>query len=259
MYTPSADHHDVAFEFGSEFSDPELQPLLHVEPMDVDTIIVSDIHLGAEVSRAKPLVQLLRTHHYRRLLLNGDVFDGLNFKRLSSDDWKFLSFIRKLSNPKTNIEVVWIVGNHDGGVADILSHLLGVPVYEEYIWENHGKKFMATHGHQFDKWVTTHPVFTAFASSFYYFFQKVDPNFATARFVKRTSKKFLRMSARVASEASRHGKHAHNADIVFAGHTHHAMDIVEDGVRYLNSGSWTDKPSHFIVVTHQGDVAIHEA
>jgi len=246
-------------DLGPEFADPELQPLMHVEKMDVDTIIVSDIHLGSEVSRAKPLVQLLRTHTFRRLILNGDVFDGLNFKRLSKDDWKFLSFMRKLSNPRKGVDVVWVVGNHDGGVAEILSHLLGVPVYEEYLWSMNDKRFLAIHGHQFDKWVTTHPVITSLASGLYYFFQKVDPKHKASRFVKRTSKKFLRMSAKVAHEASRHGRTMHDAAVVFAGHTHHAMDVVEDGVRYINSGSWTDKPSHFVVVTHQGDVVIHEA
>ncbi len=256
-------HSDVQIEInnelGPEFADPELQPLTHVEKMSVDTIIVSDIHLGSEVSRAKPLVQLLRTHEYRRLILNGDVFDGLNFKRLSKDDWKFLSFLRKLSNPRTAIDVVWVVGNHDGGVAEILSHLLGVPVFEEYTWDMNGKKFLAIHGHQFDKWVTTHPVITSIATSFYYFFQKVDPKHKASRFVKRTSKKFLRMSAKVAAEASRHGRTVHDASVVFAGHTHHAMDIMQDGVRYVNSGSWTDKPSHYVVVTHEADIVVHEA
>jgi UDP-2,3-diacylglucosamine pyrophosphatase LpxH len=255
----SAEHHHTDIDLDPDFADPELQPLAHVEQMDVDTIVVSDIHLGSEVSRGKALVQLLRTHEYKRLILNGDVFDGLNFKRLSRDDWKFLSFIRKLSNPRKNVHVVWVVGNHDGGVSEILSHLLGVPVFEEYTWEMHGKKFLAIHGHQFDKWVTTHPVITSLASGFYYFFQKVDPKHKASRFVKRTSKKFLRMSDRVAHGASRHGRTMHGAVVVLAGHTHHAMDVMHDGVRYVNSGSWTDKPSHFVVVTHDGDVIVHEA
>lgn len=257
MHSDENNEHDI--DLGPEFSDPDLQPLLHVERLDVDTLIVSDIHLGSDVSRAKPLVQLLRTHTFKRLILNGDVFDGLNFKRLSKDDWKFLSFMRKLSNPRKGVDVVWVVGNHDGGLADILSHLLGVPVYEEYLWQMNETRYLAIHGHQFDKWVTTHPVVTSIASSFYYFFQKLDPKHKASRFVKRTSKKFLRMSAKVANEASRHGRVMHQASVVFAGHTHHAMDVMHDGVRYVNSGSWTDKPSHFVVVTHNGDVIVHEA
>lgn len=104
----------------------------------VDTIIVSDLHLGSSVSRGKRLLELLHAYTYRRLILNGDVFDDLNFKRLTKDDWRFLSYIRKMSNPKRGIDVVWVIGNHDGGVADILSHLLGVPVHEEYVWEAGG-------------------------------------------------------------------------------------------------------------------------
>ncbi|MFN5876361.1 MAG: hypothetical protein ACK45E_08790, partial [Ignavibacteria bacterium] len=74
MHSDENNEHDI--DLGPEFSDPDLQPLLHVERLDVDTLIVSDIHLGSDVSRAKPLVQLLRTHTFKRLILNGDVFDG---------------------------------------------------------------------------------------------------------------------------------------------------------------------------------------
>ena len=106
------------------FSDEELQPVYFDHAADLDTIIVSDIHLGSDVSRSKRLVELLRLLSFKRLILNGDVFDDLNFKRLTRDDWKFLSFIRKTSNPKKGIDVVWVVGNHDGGVAEILTHFL---------------------------------------------------------------------------------------------------------------------------------------
>jgi metallophosphoesterase superfamily enzyme len=98
-----------------------------------DTIIVSDIHLGSPVSRSGELLQLLKTYSFKWLILNGDVFDDLNFKRLKKDDWEFLNYIRKFSNPKRNCEVAWVAGNHDGA-AEILAHLFGVEVFEEYRW-----------------------------------------------------------------------------------------------------------------------------
>jgi metallophosphoesterase superfamily enzyme len=58
---------------------------------EVDTLIVSDIHLGSEVSRSKQLLDVIKQFQFKRLILNGDVFDDLNFKRLSKSDWKFLS------------------------------------------------------------------------------------------------------------------------------------------------------------------------
>ncbi len=240
------------------FREEELQPV-HVEhTVDLDTVIVSDIHLGSDVSRSKRLVELLRMLTFKRLILNGDVFDDLNFKRLTRDDWKFLSFIRKTSNPKKNIDVVWVVGNHDGGVSEILTHLLGVPVHEEYVWEHAGVTHLAIHGHQFDKWITEHALITAVASWMYLVIQKVDPKHRASRWVKRTSKKWLRLSDKVGHDAALHGKRKHNAQVVFCGHTHRSIDIMVDDVRYLNSGCWTDKPSQYITIEHNGNVSIRE-
>ena len=87
----------------------------------VDTVIVSDIHLGSEMSRARDALDLLRSLDYKRLILLGDIFSDLNFSRLTRDHWKFLSCIRKLSNPKRKIEVVWVEGNHDHGLSNVMS------------------------------------------------------------------------------------------------------------------------------------------
>jgi len=91
----------------------------------LDTLILSDLHLGADMSRARDALRVLREHRYRRLILLGDIFADLNFGRLKKEHWKFLGFIRKLSNPKRKVEVVWVEGNHDHGLAPIMSHLVG--------------------------------------------------------------------------------------------------------------------------------------
>src|SRR5450432_2120232 len=115
-----------------------------------DTLILSDLHLGSEISRAEQATRMLRENRFRRLILLGDIFSDLNFGRLTKPHWKFLGYIRKLSNPKRNIEVVWVEGNHDHGLTDVMSHLVGVRVYQDYTWEYSGLRHIAIHGHQFD-------------------------------------------------------------------------------------------------------------
>lgn len=223
-----------------------------------DTVVVSDIHLGSHVSRSRALLELLQTISYRRLILNGDVFDDLNFHRLKKDDWKFLSFIRKQSNPRLGQEVIWVVGNHDGGVAEVLSHLLGVEVHEEYAWSLGEKQFLAVHGHQFDKWINDHAVVTAIASWMYLIIQRLDPHHRASRWVKRTSKKWLRLANKVATDAVSYGRKHHNANVVVCGHTHQPTIIdIEESV-YVNSGCWTDIPSTYVVIQHDGEVALCE-
>src|SRR6202521_5882282 len=100
----------------------------------LDTVIISDLHLGSEVSRAGEALQFLQSIQFKRLILLGDIFADLNFARLTKEHWKFLSYIRKLSNPKRKIEVVWVEGNHDHGLTNIMSHLVGVRVFQDYTW-----------------------------------------------------------------------------------------------------------------------------
>lgn len=223
-----------------------------------DTVIVSDIHLGSHVSRSRVLLELLQQMSFRRLILNGDVFDDLNFHRLKKDDWKFLSYIRKQSNPRSDREVIWVVGNHDGGVAEVLSHLLGVEVHEEYAWTNGNKRFLAIHGHQFDKWINEHVVITAVASWFYLTIQRFDRQHRASRWVKRTSKKWLRLANKVAHDAIRYGRSTHEANVVICGHTHQPVTVEIDGSTYVNSGCWTDIPSTYVVITADGDVQLCE-
>ena len=61
-----------------------------------DTVIISDLHLGSEVSRAAEALGFLQGIHFRRLILLGDIFADLNFRRLTKEHWKFLGYIRKL-------------------------------------------------------------------------------------------------------------------------------------------------------------------
>ncbi len=245
--------------------EPDFELTLDHDPADewlsrlrfVDTIVISDIHLGSDVSRSKDVLKMLKTFDFKRLILNGDVFEDLNFKRLDKDDWKFLSYIRKLSNPKRGTEVVWVAGNHDG-IAQILTHLLGIPVYDEYLWEFDGETYLAIHGHQFDDFLNQNVVISEIACAVYKFFQKIDSQEQRmSRWMKRRSKTWLRVSEKIALDAIAYAKKK-NAQHVFCGHTHQAMEYQEHGVRYYNSGCWTDKPAHYIAIDTSSGVSIKE-
>ncbi len=90
----------------------DLEGLASMEYPQYDTVILSDLHLGSETSRAEEAIEVLRRLRFRRLILLGDIFCDLNFGRLKKHHWHFLSYIRKLSNPKRGVEVVWVEGNH---------------------------------------------------------------------------------------------------------------------------------------------------
>jgi len=223
-----------------------------VDPPVYDTLILSDLHLGSELSRARDAADLLRNTQFRRLILLGDIFSDLNFRRLTKQHWKFLGFIRKLSNPKRQVEVVWVEGNHDRGLVDVMSHLVGVKVYEEYTWQYDGRRHLAIHGHQFDRFVLNNAVLSAFNSFLHLQIQRFDfTGKWFSQFVDRMGTRWLRLSSKVSGGALAHAR-LKQADRIFCGHTHEALSIVQDGVEYYNSGSWADKKATYLTVDSEG-------
>jgi UDP-2,3-diacylglucosamine pyrophosphatase LpxH len=225
-----------------------------------DTLILSDLHLGADMSRARDALRVLRENRYRRLVLLGDIFADLNFGRLKKEHWKFLGFIRKLSNPKRNVEVVWVEGNHDHGLTEIMSHLVGVRVFQEYQWNCHGLRHIAAHGHQFDSFGLKNVRLNYwFGTVLYLQLQKWDTkNKSLTRFLDRLGTRWQRLSEKVADGALAHARHQH-AQRIFCGHTHSAMhrrDSVH-GIDYYNCGAWIDAHPTYITVGEDG-VRIHE-
>jgi UDP-2,3-diacylglucosamine pyrophosphatase LpxH len=223
-----------------------------------DTLILSDLHLGADMSRAREALRVLQENQYRRLILLGDIFADLNFGRLKKEHWKFLGFIRKLSNPKRKVEVVWVEGNHDHGLAEIMSHLVGVRVYQEYQWEYQGLRHIAVHGHQFDGFVVSNVRVSYLIGTLLYLqLQKWDSkNKTLTRFLDRLGTRWQRLSEKVADGALAHARH-HPAARIFCGHTHAAMHKREDGIDYYNCGAWIDARPTYITVGEEG-VQIHD-
>lgn len=217
-----------------------------------DTLILSDVHLGSELSRAEDALGVLETHRFRRLVLLGDIFDDLNFRRLTSEHWRFLTHLRKLSNPKRRVEVVWVEGNHDHGLANLMSHVVGVPVYQRYVWEYEGKRHVAVHGHQFDRFVSKNLLISRVGEQLFYWIQRCDSNSKRfSHFLDRLNTSWLRLSDKVAQGAIHYAR-AGRCERVFCGHTHAALSLTRDGVEYYNAGSWVDPLPTFITINRDG-------
>lgn len=219
----------------------------------VDTLIVSDIHLGFKFSRAQELVETIKKYDFGRLIINGDIFEDLNFNRLQTEHWQVLSFLRKLSMSKP---VIWIVGNHDGR-AEILSHLMGIEVYNKFTWWSHGKKFLAIHGHQFDRFMHENLIISSIAEMIYFFIKRIEAKGKSiSKWIRYNNRSWLRMSDDVAKRAIRYAK-LRRVDYIFCGHTHIAKHQKSKRVEYYNSGCWTEYPANYITIA-RNRVKLHE-
>ena len=219
-----------------------------------DALVISDLHLGSDVCQARLLEEFLEwaALNSRELVINGDIFDDLNFKRLTRRHFACLKVIRRNSD-RDDFKLVWVRGNHDGP-ADIVSHIVGVEILDEYVYRDDRVELLILHGDQFDTIVTDHKLLTDLCCGLFYYIQKWMPHRA-ARWIRRISKRFQRNSElieRRAVEYARGRGYAH----VTCGHTHVAMDETVEGVQYVNSGTWTEAPPCPFVSVRGGEVRL---
>lgn len=214
----------------------------------LDAIVISDIHLGSDNCEAKALVHFLEAIRDKqiptqKLILNGDVFDSIDFRRLRKQHWKVLSTMRKLSD---EIEIIWINGNHDGP-AEIISNLIGIDVRDELILKSGNKRIMLLHGHRFDEFIERYPITSKLADGLYRFLQWVDKSHTIARQAKSKSKLFLRCVQKVQDSAIDYAV-KHSCDAVCCGHTHVPVAVTDTAIPYYNSGCWTERPCHYLEI-----------
>ncbi|HKI19854.1 MAG TPA: UDP-2,3-diacylglucosamine diphosphatase [Isosphaeraceae bacterium] len=205
-----------------------------------DCLVISDLHLGSDVCQAKLLEEFLlwAVEHCDQLVINGDIFDDLNFKRLTKRHFACLKIIRRNSD-RDDFHLVWVRGNHDGP-ADIVSHIVGVEILDEYVYRNHQIQLLILHGDQFDAFTTDYPWLTEIACGLFYFIQKYMPHRA-ARWIRRGTKRWQRNSELIERRAVEYAR-SHGFRYVTCGHTHLAKETRHDDVRYVNSGTWTESP-----------------
>ena len=217
------------------------------ESAHYDCIVISDLHLGSDVCQAKLLEEFLTwaVEHCKQLVINGDVFDDLNFKRLTKRHFACLKIIRRNSD-RDDFRLVWSRGNHDGPI-DIISHIVGVEILDEYVYDNHQIRLLVLHGDQFDTFTTAYPWLTEIACGAFYFIQKWMPHRA-ARWIRRISKRWQRNSQLIERRAVEYARGG-GFHYVTCGHTHLPLVAEHEGVLYLNSGTWTEAaPCPYVAV-----------
>jgi predicted phosphodiesterase len=138
---------------------------------DINTFIVSDLHLGLPASRPRDLLTVLQQWRFERLILLGDIFHDWSFRHLRADAWHLLAHIRNLSQ-RREAEVVWVLGNHDRHLGSLVAKLVGVETTETFRWQYGGRSFMALHGDRFDRFISSHVRTSAFFSRAYAFTQR---------------------------------------------------------------------------------------
>jgi UDP-2,3-diacylglucosamine pyrophosphatase LpxH len=207
-----------------------------------DTVVVSDIHLGARNSRGADLVRFFEEVPFDRLVVNGDLFDSPRFRRMRPQDFMVLDALRGIAEQRS---VEWILGNHDPAPA-AFSAMLGVKASDEIALDLGGCRYLVCHGHRWDRSLEAPGAIVAGADAIYFITQCLDPTHHLSRSLKRLSKVFCNVSDAIqrggVKEAAKRG-----FDGIILGHSHLVSDLfAEEGVHFVNGGCWTERPCSFV-------------
>jgi UDP-2,3-diacylglucosamine pyrophosphatase LpxH len=210
-------------------------------------VITNDWHIGSEVCQRDKIIHFLKNLQTEVLILNGDIIDINHTKRLKKKDWEILSLLRKLSK---NTRIIYIRGNHDHEVAELISELLGLEFKNEFDFVINGRKYHVTHGDFFDTFISNFPIITEIATGLYYWIQRISPKKqALARALKRQSKGFIKCCDKIKKHAE-HYAEVNHYDYVICGHSH--LSYFHTDSCYINTGCFTEVECSYLEIDENG-------
>lgn len=117
----------------------------------VETVVISDVHLGTFGCHAKELHEYLRSIKPKTLVLNGDIIDIWNFRKryFPKSHMRILKRLMHMASKGT--EVYYLTGNHDELLRKFAEYDLGnIHLRNKLVLEQDGKTAWIFHGDIFD-------------------------------------------------------------------------------------------------------------
>ena len=201
-------------------------------------IIVSDLHIGSRHFLYENfecfLKDVLKDHE---LILNGDIIHNPK-ENLRPPHQRILDLIEQISRRQ---RVVWVRGNHDNGY--VPRGLEKVHFKRLYKLEH---KLLIAHGDYFDEIM---PRNQAFMKAFKWMHDLRVKLGARPVHVAKYAKKwnlFYRFLCRNVMMNAVDCALENGFEVVTCGHTHYPEDRIFNGIRYINTGAWTETPAFYL-------------
>ena len=207
----------------------------------MNAIIVSDLHIGSKYFLYQDFDLFLnKIPQDAEFILNGDIIEN-PYANLKPADQQILDCFGEMSLRQ---KVVWVRGNHDNGY--IPQNLGNIQVKQYHSIQ---KRVFITHGDFFDKVM---PQSRAFIKAFKMMHDLRVKLGARPVHVAEYAKKWKRFYAYLRKNVMLNAVNyaAENGfEAITCGHTHFAEEQFINGIRYLNTGAWTERPTHYVRVT----------
>jgi UDP-2,3-diacylglucosamine pyrophosphatase LpxH len=205
-------------------------------------IIVSDLHLGSPYFLHEAFLQFLATlPEESTLVLNGDVIHRPQ-RPLPIAHSQVLECLR---DEAVRRPVVWIWGNHD---VDYVDPIPGRITFASQLAL--GSRLLVMHGHSFDRLSPRLRWCKRLLRGWYQHKLKVGPPAHLLWHAKQWTLLYRFFTRHVRRHAVRWAQ-AQGVTAIVCGHTHCPEDLQVEGIRYLNTGSWTERAPYYVAVTSE--------
>jgi len=207
----------------------------------MNAIVVSDLHMGSRYFHAGAFEDFLKKlPQDHELIMNGDVIDQ-PYMQISPSHQEILDRIKQISYAQ---KVVWVRGNHENGYMP--PNLGEIEFQRRYNLDN---RLLITHGDDFDTIMPHSRIFMKAFRLMHAMRVKLGARPVHVAEYAKKWKPFYRVlrnnvMLNAVNFAVENGYRA-----VTCGHTHFAEDMVVNGVRYINTGAWTEFPAHYLYIT----------
>jgi UDP-2,3-diacylglucosamine pyrophosphatase LpxH len=204
-------------------------------------IIVSDLHIGSRYFLYQDFKRFLGSiPKDHEVILNGDIIDNPNAK-LKPSHQRTLDLIEQVSYRQ---KVVWVQGNHDNGC---IPRGFGKVHFKHLHTIEH--KLLITHGHDFDEITPRNQAFMKAFKLMHDLRVKLGARpVHVANYAKKWEILYKVLRKNVMTNAVNCAME-NGYEAVTCGHTHYPEDRIFNGIRYLNTGSWTEFPVFYLLVT----------
>ena len=205
-------------------------------------IVVSDLHIGSRYFLRENFMQFLQNvpQDYE-FILNGDIINN-PYGKMKPADQQILDRFGEMS---LHQKVVWVRGNHDNGY--IPDNLGKIQIKQHHALQ---KRLFVTHGDFFDEVMPRSQLFIKAFQMMHDLRVKLGARpIHVAQYAKKWKSFYGYLLKNVMLNAVSYA--AENGfEAVTCGHTHFAEEHFINGIRYLNTGAWTEQPTYYVRVTH---------
>jgi UDP-2,3-diacylglucosamine pyrophosphatase LpxH len=207
----------------------------------MNAVIVSDLHIGSRYFLCQDFERFVRNiSEDHELILNGDIIDS-PYPKLDPSHQRILNLVEQVSYRQ---KVVWVNGNHDNGY---IPRGFGKVHFKRL--HNINQRLLIAHGDGFDEIMFRNRAFIKAFKLMHDLRVKLGAKpVHVAQYAKKweTFYKVLRKNVMMNAVncAIENGY-----ETVTCGHTHYPEDKVVNGIRYINTGAWTEFPAFYLLVT----------